>query len=131
MLVEKLKEGDVIYSSCDGHELCYHLGIVYSKGDKKYVFHNAPTQTNKYGGTVVSEKAETYLKDRDIYRIVSTGVNNQRILDATKRNKNQVWDSLLFNCEDFISEIVEGERNSDIRDAWSIVAIGAALMIMI
>lgn len=131
MLVDKLKEGDVIYSSCDGHDLCYHLGIVYSKGDKKYVFHNAPTQINKYGGTIISEKAEAYLKNREVYRIVSTRVSNEKILQATKYNRTQVWDSLLFNCEDFISEIVEGERNSDIRDAWTIVAIGAAIMIMI
>lgn len=131
MLIDKLKEGDVIYSNCDGHELCYHTGIVYTKGEKKYVFHNAPTQINKFGGTIVSETAQSYLKNREIYRIVSTGVVNEKILNITRNNRSQVWDSLLFNCEDFVSEIVEGERNSDIRDAWTIVAIGAAIMIMI
>lgn len=130
-MLDKLKEGDVIYTNCDGHILCYHLGIVYSKGDKKYVFHNAPNQMNQYGGTIISESAETYLKNREIYRVVNTSVSNEKILHTTNLNRTQVWDSLIFNCEDFISEIVEGERNSDIRDAWTIVAIGAAIMIMI
>ena len=130
-MLDKLKEGDVIYTNCDNYILCYHLGIVYSKDDKKYVFHNAPNQMNKYGGTIISESAETYLKNREIYRVVSTSVSNEKILHTTNLNKTQVWDSLIFNCEDFISEIVEGERNSDIRDAWTIIAIGAAIMIMI
>lgn len=131
MLPEKVREGDVIYSNCDGHELCYHTGIVYSKGNKKYVFHNAPTNQNKYGGTIVSESLDKYVKNREIYRIVSTGVKNDEILSVVRRNRTEVWDSLLFNCEDFVTEIVEGGRTSDIRDAWSIIAIGAALMIMI
>ena len=126
--MEKLKEGDVIYTNCIGNHLCYHLGIVYKKGEKKYVFHNAPTNNNKFGGTIVSEKYEDFIKDRYILKIVKTRATNKDILRVSKINKSEVWDSLFFNCEDFIVEIVEGERKSDLRDAYKIGALGIALI---
>jgi len=126
--MEKLKEGDVIYTNCIGNQLCYHLGIVYTKGEKKYVFHNAPTNNNKFGGTIVSEKYEDFMKDRYILKIVKTRATNKDILKVSKINKSEVWDSLFFNCEDYIVEIVEGERKSDLRDAYKIGALGLALI---
>lgn len=126
--MEKLKEGDVIYTNCIGNQLCYHLGIVYTKGEKKYVFHNAPTNNNKFGGTIVSEKYEDFMKDRYILKIVKTRATNKDILKVSKINKTEVWDSLFFNCEDYIVEIVEGERKSDLRDAYKIGALGLALI---
>jgi orotate phosphoribosyltransferase len=58
LLENKLCEGDVLYTNCIGNELCYHLGIVYQKGDTKFIFHNAPTNNNRFGGTVIFEKFE-------------------------------------------------------------------------
>jgi hypothetical protein len=129
-LVEKLKEGDIIYTNCIGNELCYHLGIVYCKGNQKYVFHNAPTQINRHGGTIVFETFEDFKKGRDIKRIVRTNVTNQRILQVVNKHKTEVWDSLFFNCEDFVIEIVEGRRKSDLRDAWKVAALGLAIFIL-
>jgi hypothetical protein len=126
--MEKLKEGDVIYTNCVGNQLCYHLGIVYTKGEKKYVFHNAPTNNNKFGGTIVSEKYEDFIKNRYILKIVKTRATNKDILKVSKKNKTEVWDSLFFNCEDYVVEIVEGERKSDLRDAYKIGALGLALI---
>jgi hypothetical protein len=124
----KLKEGDVIYTNCVGNELCYHLGIVYKKYEDIFVFHNAPTNNNKFGGTIVYERLDEYLKSREIYRIVSTNAKNKDILRVSKKCKREVWDSLFFNCEDYVVEIVEGERKSDIRDTWKIGALGFALI---
>jgi hypothetical protein len=129
-LIEKLKEGDIIYTNCIGNELCYHLGIVYSKEGKKYVFHNAPTQINRFGGTIVYEKFEDFKKGRDIKRIVRSNVTNQRILQVVNKHKTEVWDSLFFNCEDFVIEIVQGRRQSDLRDAWKVAALGLAIFII-
>lgn len=128
MIVHRLKEGDVIYTNCIGNHLCYHLGIVYQKGDKKYVFHNAPTNSNKYGGTIISERAEVFLKGRDIVKIVKTNATNEDILHVTRNCRSEVWDTFLFNCEDYVVQIVEGERKSDLRDAYKIGALGIALL---
>jgi hypothetical protein len=131
IIKEKLKEGDVIFTNCVGNQLCYHTGIVYAKGNKKYVFHNAPTNMNKYGGTIVSEPIEVYKKNRDILKIVRTNVKNQDILNVTRKYKDETWDTFHFNCEDYITEIVQGERESDIRDAYKVVALSIALMLII
>lgn len=123
-----LYEGDVIYTNCIGNELCYHLGIVYKKGNKHFVFHNAPTNSNKFGGTVVYEKLSDFLKERDVFKIVSTKATNKDILRVTRKCKKEIWDSLFFNCEDYVVEIVEGERRSNLRDGWKISALGLALI---
>lgn len=127
-LVHRLKEGDVVYTNCIGNHLCYHLGIVYQKGDKKYIFHNAPTNNNKYGGTIISEKAEVFLKGREIVKVIKTHATNEDILRVTRNCKREVWDTFLFNCEDYVVQIVEGERKSDLRDAYKIGALGIALI---
>jgi hypothetical protein len=132
MQKDKLKEGDIIFSDCVGHEiLCEHLGIVYKKGNNVYVFHNAPTNLNKFGGTIVSEPYEKYKNFRDIKRVVRTNVSNHRILEVSKNHKFEVWDSIYFNCEDFVNQIVYGERESNIRDAYKIAALGLGVLLII
>ena len=127
-IADKLQEGDVIYTNCIGNELCYHLGIVYKTKNSVFVFHNAPTNNNKFGGTVTYETLKEFMKGRDIKKIARTGVKNKRILAVSKRCRDEVWDSFFFNCEDYIVEIVEGERKSDLRDIWKLSAFGLALM---
>jgi len=127
-IFETLTEGDVIYTNCIGNELCYHIGIVYEKSGVKYVFHNAPTNSNRFGGTVIYEKLEEFVKGREIYKVVKTIAKNSDILRVSKKCRSEVWDSFFFNCEDYVVEIVEGERRSDLRDMWRIGAFGIALI---
>jgi hypothetical protein len=127
----RFNEGDVIYCNCVGTEICYHVGIVYKKNNKEFVFHNAPTNVNKYGGSVVSEPLYEFKKNREIYRVVPTYAKNKDIIKVTQRVKYEVWDSMLFNCEDYITEIVQGYRESDIRDTWKMVTVGASLLLLL
>jgi hypothetical protein len=124
----ELKEGDVIYTDCSNNLFCYHVGIVYKKGNEIYIFHNDPSNNNKFGGTLVFESYENFTKKREIIKIVNTNVKNKDILRVTKKNKYETWDSLFFNCEDYVSEIVEGKRNSDLRDVFKITALGLTLI---
>ena len=126
--MKNLEEGDVIYTNCIGNGLCYHLGICYKKGGKVLIFHNAPTNANKYGGTVVYEKWSEFIKGREIYKITKTNAKNRDILRVSKRCKHEIWDTFFFNCEDYVAEIVDGERCSDLRDAWKLGALGVALI---
>ncbi len=127
----KLRQGDIIYTNCSGYTLCYHLGIVYDNGIQKFVYHNDPTNKNKYGGTVCAEKYEDFMKNRNILKIVRTNVTNNDIIKVAIKTKHESWDELYFNCEDFVHEIVEGERNSDLRNAWIILALGATALALI
>jgi hypothetical protein len=129
--LENLKTGDVIYTSCVNVPFCYHLGIVYDDGKKKRIFHNSPYIKNKHGGSVCLEEYEEFMKERELLKIVRTNTHPKRILEVSHKNKKEIWDTFFFNCEDFIQEIVDGNRNSDIRDAWRIAALGILLIILI
>lgn len=120
--------GDVIYTSCIDVPFCYHLGIVIDNGKKKRIYHNSPYVKNRYGGSVCSEPWESFIKEREVLKIIRTKATAEDIIKATKRCKRDIWDSLIFNCEDYILEVVEGHRRSDLRDAWKISALGIAII---
>lgn len=130
-LIEKIKTGDVIYCTCVDVPLCYHLGIVHEKNNKKIVYHNSPYNKNKYGGSVCVETYEDFVKNREVIKIIRTGVGAERILKVSKKCKSDIWDTFLFNCEDYILEVVENHRRSDVRDAYKIAALGILILYFI
>jgi len=129
-MLHKLNEGDVIYTSCKDFELCYHLGIVYNENGKKLIFHNSPENINKYGGSVICESYENFIKDREVINVVPTVAKNKDIIFCSNRNKYEVWDTFFFNCEDFVAEVVEGKRQSDLRDAYQIGILGLLVILI-
>ena len=122
-LIDRLTTGDVIYTSCVGVPFCYHLGIVVDTGGSKKIFHNSPYIKNKYGGSVCAETYDAFMKEREVVKVYRTNAKKENILRISKKCKREVWDTFFFNCEDYILEIVEGHRRSDLRDAWRIVAL--------
>lgn len=68
------------------------------------------------------------MNGREAMKIVRSKVKNQRILEIAREHKTEVWDEFFFNCEDFVLEVAEGHRRSNIRDAWKIAALGITLM---
>ena len=131
-LIDKLGTGDVIYTSCVGMPFCYHLGIVVvGKNGEKKIFHNSPYIKNKYGGSVCAESYENFMKEREVVKVFRTHVNEERVYEVSAKVKHEVWDTFFFNCEDYILEVVEGHRRSDLRDAWKIAILGIFLLILI
>jgi hypothetical protein len=129
--IENRNEGDIIYTSCSDHQLCHHLGIVYNDGKKRLVYHNDPANRNKYGGTVCAEKYETFIKGRVVQRVIRTNAKNADILRTARKCRKEKWDSLFFNCEDFVLEIVDGHRRSNLRDVWKLVALGLTTLMLL
>lgn len=129
--LEKLNEGDVIYTTCTNYTLCYHLGIVYSDGKKKLIYHNDPSNINRYGGSVTAEDYHSFMKGRLVQKIIRTNAKNADILKVSKKCKRERWDSMFFNCEDYVLEIVDGKRRSDLRDVWKLIALGASTLLLL
>jgi hypothetical protein len=127
-IIDRLTTGDVIYTSCVGLPFCYHLGIVYDNGKNKVIYHNAPHNINKFGGSIVAEKYEDFILERQIIKIVRTGATKENIINASNKCREDVWDTFHFNCEEFVLEVVEGHRRSDLRDAWKICALGIIII---
>jgi len=119
-----LKTGDVIYASCVDVLFCYHLGIVVDG----LVYHNSPYNKNKYGGSVCVETYDEFMKGRELFKIVATHVTKEEIIKATRKCRRDVWDELFFNCEDYIIQVVEKRRDSDIRNAIKLAALGIIVL---
>jgi len=130
-LIDRLKTGDVIYTSCVGMPFCYHLGIVVEKDGKKKIYHNSPYIKNKYGGSVCAESYDDFMKEREVVKVFRTNATEDMVIEVAKRVKHEIWDTFFFNCEDFILEVVEGHRRSDLRDAWKIAVLGIFLITLI
>lgn len=130
-IIDRLKTGDVVYTDCKGIPLCYHLGIVIDENGNKMVMHNSPSIRNKNGGSVCYEKYENFIKDRNLIKVVSTEISEERILHVSEKYKHAIWDTFDFNCEDFIVEIVEGRKKSDLRDAWKFAALGIVFLFLL
>ena len=130
-LIDKLNTGDIIYTSCADFPVCYHLGIVIDHGNEKKVYHNSPENKNKFGGNVVSESYENFTKNRQVLKVVESKVPKERILHVTRKCKDEQWDTFFFNCEDYVLEIVDGHRRSDLRDTFKIAALGILIIILI
>ena len=129
--LEKLNEGDVIYTTCTGYTLCYHIGIVYSNGKNKLIYHNDPSNVNRYSGSVTAESYHAFMKGRIVQKIIRTNAKNSDILRVSKKCRRERWDSMFFNCEDFVLEIVDGKRRSDLRDVWKLIALGASTLLLL
>ena len=127
-VIDRLITGDVIYISCVGVPFCYHPGIVLDDGKKKRIYHNSPYMKNKYGGNVCCETYENFMNESEILKIVRTNVSSEQIIKASRKCKKEAWSTFFFNCEDYILEVVEGKRRSDLRDAWKISALGIAII---
>lgn len=130
-LIDKLNTGDIIYTSCADFPVCYHLGIVIDHGGEKRVYHNSPENKNKFGGNIVSETYENFTKNRQVLNVVESKTPKERILEVTRRCRDEQWDTFFFNCEDYVLEIVDGHRRSDLRDTFKIAALGILIIILI
>jgi hypothetical protein len=130
-LIDRLNTGDIIYTSCADFPVCYHLGIVIDHGGEKKVYHNSPENKNKFGGNIVSETYENFTKNRQVLSVVESKAPKERILEVTRRCRDEQWDTFFFNCEDYVLEIVDGHRRSDLRDTFKIAALGILIIILI
>ena len=131
MILEKLKEGDVIYANCTDNMFCYHIGIVYDDGKKKVVYHCMPDLVNKYGGNVIASSYEEFIKGRILKKVRSSNAKNEDIIRVARKCKSEPYDGVFFNCEDFILEITDGKRRSDVRDAYKVILLSAAILLLL
>jgi hypothetical protein len=63
--------------------------------------------------------------------VVESKAPKERILEVTRRYRDEQWDTFFFNCEDYVLEIVDGHRRSDLRDTFKIAALGILIIILI
>lgn len=103
-----------------------HFGIVIiDKSSKKYVIHNTPYKTNIFGGSVIIEELENYLKEQRILETQKTNLDQELILHYYERNKYKKFNIITFNCESFINKIQYGDGMSNQVRTTGLIVLGA------
>ena len=70
------------------------------------VFHNTPTLKNKFGGNVVCQSVDDFLKNRKFIKKENCNISTNEILQNFNEVKNKKWDAYNFNCETYVNQLL-------------------------
>ena len=96
----------IIYTNCTNIPFCFHVAVTCMYNGKVFVFHNTPTLKNKFGGNVVCQSIEDFLKDRKINKSRDCKINLNNILQNFDEVKYKKWDGYNFNCETYVNQLL-------------------------
>lgn len=104
--MDKFSEGDILVTNCINYPLflCNHFGIIVIVNGRYCVVNNTPSRVNKFGGNIVCQPINDFLKDRNVIRVIHTDINTRKVENYIKKYPNRKW-TLGYNCKTFIDEI--------------------------
>lgn len=106
----KFTHGDMVQVNCSNLPFCYHLGIVTNENGRLYVYHNTPTLQNSYGGNIIRQPIEDFLKGRAYIGKKNIPVDMQHLKRYIWNNRQRKWHLGQFNCIRFVDEILKFKR---------------------
>ena len=74
---------------------------------------------------------ENFTKNRHVLKVIEIKATKEKILEVSRKCKKEIWDTFFFNCEDYVLEIVDCHRRSDLRDVFKIAALGILIIVLI
>lgn len=125
-----INDGDIIYTSCTGLPLCYHVGIVFRKNDSLVVYNCTPNVKNQYGGNVVIQEFDSFMIDRKFIKTVPSDNCLDFVHEYSYANRFQKWDALRYNCEDYVNEINQGKKSSPLRNTWQTALVIGLIVLL-
>jgi len=130
--ISKLKTGDLIKLKVDILPILYHYGIIEKQNDKLYIYHVQIEKFNVYGGNLICEPLEKYIKGKDILSVIETDLDSKDLSQMYNSLKKHKYDFINFNCEHFVNFASEKKLMSNQVFKWgSIIAIGVLVTYLI
>lgn len=130
--ISKLKTGDLIKLKVDVLPILYHYGIIEKQNDKLYIYHLQIEKMNIYGGNLICEPLEKYIKGKDILSVIETNLSSKDLSVMYESLKKKKYDFINFNCEHFVNFASDKKLISNQVFKWgSIVAIGILVTYLI
>lgn len=120
-LIENLETGDLIKFKADLVPFIYHYGIIKRNGDEVLFFHNQKDFKNLFGGNLVLQNLEDYVKGREVILVEKTSINLDNIDTIIDKLKDKSYDPINYNCEHFINTVKEGKWISPQVGKWGLV----------
>jgi len=97
----ELENGDIVKFTCSNIPMCMHFGIVYIVDNELFVMHNTPPE-----GTQITHWRDM-LNGRDFLgseKSIISGETSDQLLRRFQSATGK-YDTVLYNCEDFIEKM--------------------------
>jgi len=115
----------LIESECNNMlPLCVHHAFLVDN----MVIHNTPAKKNIHGGNIIIEPFDDFKSNRKILSIKDIDTPSGRIFDYYEANKGRKFNSITFNCEQFVNDVIYGKKGLSVLT--KIVLIVSTLVIL-
>lgn len=78
-----------------------HTALLVEENNQKVVYHIMPDMWNQYGGNVIVEPLNNFLKGREIVAVRPLTTSPEQIRNFAMANATRIYDKIYFNCEHF------------------------------
>lgn len=132
-VIENLQTGDLIKFKADTFlPLLYHYGIVSFEGGKKYIYHLQTSRENKYGGNLIRDNFDDYVKGREILEVQNLNLNREEFQEVLEKIKKEKYNVFTNNCEHFVHYLKDKKAVSPQLKAWGLaVSLGVITYLFI
>lgn len=127
----EIRHGDILVTTCEGIKIpCQHLAIVFYECGEYWVFQNTPSKFNAWGGNIVQQRLDDFLKERKVKQVIKAKMDIACVKRYNHENRELRWHVLKYNCEDYVNEAAAGKRFSQLRRNYVIAGAVGALALL-
>lgn len=132
-VIENLQTGDLLKFKADTFlPLLYHYGIVSFERGKKYIYHLQTSRENKYGGNLIRDNFDEYVKGREILEVQNLKLNREEFQEVLEKIKKEKYNVFTNNCEHFVHYLKDKKAVSPQLKAWGLaVSLGVLTYLFI
>lgn len=107
-MVKQFATGEVIRARIVKYPCIFHYGIAINCKDGCYIAHN-PSTAKSGNPKPLLESVEDFFKNRTFEKSfgVLTNKNEDKLLAKFDEIKDKDYSFFLFNCEDFVNEMID------------------------
>lgn len=102
-----MKPAQVIITKVDDMPLIYHWGILVDIDGGSFVVHNPLRGSNRYGGSVIIEPLNDFIKSRSIIHVRPMDISSDHVIKKSFEHAGRPFDIYSWNCEQFIRAVEE------------------------
>ncbi|MDQ6482347.1 hypothetical protein [Dyadobacter sp. LHD-138] len=119
---QNLKTGSIIIGTSEILPFIQHVGVILVNSPNNIlVYHNSPTKTNPFGGSVIAEPLKEWIAVRSVIEVKETMLSKAEIEQGYENMKYLKFNLLNFNCEHFVTGLVYHEPSSKQLQFWGII----------
>jgi hypothetical protein len=119
--LQNIKTGDILTASVKSLPFILHKGVAVNKNNVITIYHNTPMYSNTFGGNIVSENINDWLKSRKIVHIKNSLISEKKLNEFLELNKYKKFNIMTFNCEHFVNLVKIGKSKSEQLRLWGIL----------